>query len=191
MDNVLKTDLYRYFKLTGIRGFMKAIIRIPGFRFTYFFRKASKHKKNSLRGLIYLLFKRRYAFKYGFQIPIGTKIGKGFFIGHFGYIVINENVVIGDYCNIAHGVTIGQASRGKRRGVPKLGDFVWIGTGAVIVGNVNIGSNVLIAPNTFVNFDVPDNSIVIGNPGKIIKKMNATKGYINNIFVLDKNTNEN
>ena len=53
------------------------------------------------------------------------------------------------------------------------------GANAVIVGKINIGNNVLIAPNSYVNFDVPDNSIVIGNPGKIIHKDNATEGYIN------------
>lgn len=56
--------------------------------------------------------------------------------------------------------------------------MVWIGTGSVIVGNVKIGSNVLIAPNSFVNMNVPNNSLVIGNPAKIISKENPTDGYI-------------
>ena len=54
-----------------------------------------------------------------------------------------------------------------------------MGTNSVIVGRITIGNNVLIAPNTFVNFDVPNNSIVIGNPAKIISKEKATEGYIN------------
>ena len=57
---------------------------------------------------------------------------------------------------------------------------MWIGTNAVIVGNVRIGSDVLIAPLSFVNFDVPDHSIVIGNPAKIISRENAVEGYIEN-----------
>ena len=85
-------------------------------------------------------------------------------------------------CNISHGVTIGQANRGKLRGCPVIGNKVWIGTGAVIVGKISIGSNVLIAPNSYVNFDVPDNSIVFGNPGRIIPKANATDSYINSIL---------
>ncbi len=48
----------------------------------------------------------------------------------------------------------------------------------MIVGKIKIGNNVLIAANSYVNFDVPDNSIVIGNPGKIIHRENATEGYI-------------
>ena len=89
-------------------------------------------------------------------------------------------MVLGKNVNIATGVTIGQENRGERKGVPTIKDNVWIGTNAVIVGNVTIGEDVLIAPLTFVNFDVPDHSIVIGNPGKIIPRENATEDYINN-----------
>lgn len=71
-------------------------------------------------------------------------------------IVINGKARIGKNCNIAHGITIGQANRGKLKGYPTVGDSVWIGTGSVIVGNINIGSNVLIAPNSFVNVDVKE-----------------------------------
>ena len=92
--------------------------------------------------------------------------------------------VIGKNCNIAHGVTIGQANRGKLKGYPTIGDNVWIGTGSVIVGNINIGPNVLIAPNSFVNVDVPKNSLVIGNPCKVINKENPCEGYIN--FTLER-----
>ena len=126
--------------------------------------------------------RRRCSIKYGFQIPTSTRIGAGFYIGHFGTIVVNSKSRIGNNCNIAHGCTIGQANRGERKGYPTIGNRVWIGTGSVIVGNINIGSNVLIAPNSFVNFDVPDDSLVIGNPAKIIEKHNATEGYIENIL---------
>ena len=69
---------------------------------------------------------------------------------------------------------------GGRKGVPKIGNNIWIGVNVTIVGNIEIGNNVLIAPNSFVNIDIPDNSIVIGNPCKIIFKENATEDYINN-----------
>jgi serine O-acetyltransferase len=57
---------------------------------------------------------------------------------------------------------------------------VWIGANAVIVGGITIGSNVLIAPNSYVNFDVPANSVVVGNPGAIYATERATEAYINN-----------
>lgn len=125
---------------------------------------------------------RIYMYKYGFQIPVGTKIGKGFYIGHFGTLVINGKAEIGDNCNVAHNVTIGQENRGKRKGFPVIGNKVWIGTGSVIVGKIKIGNNVLIAPNSYVNTDVPSNSIAIGNPLKIVKKDNAIEGYIEHIL---------
>lgn len=81
-------------------------------------------------------------------------------------------------CNVYNGVTIGKEKRGKREGYPVIKDCVWIGANAVIVGAITIGNDVLIAPNTFINFDVPDHSIVIGNPAKIIERENATKSYI-------------
>ncbi len=56
---------------------------------------------------------------------------------------------------------------------------MFIGINATIIGNIRIGNDVMIAPNSFVNFDVPDHSIVIGNPAKVIKKVDATIGYVN------------
>ena len=175
---MIKHDLYRYNAQTSIiKG-----LKVPGFRYIYFFRKASKHKKLSLLGILYRLILKHLSYKYGFQIPISTKIGKGFYIGHFGTIIINSNAVVGENCNISPSATIGETNRGNLKGCPTIGDNVWIGTGSVIVGRINIGSNVLIAPNSFVNVDIPNNSLVIGNPAKIILKENPTGGYINNIL---------
>jgi serine O-acetyltransferase len=111
--------------------------------------------------------------------PQKTQIGEGFYLGHWGTVVINPKVKIGKNCNIMQGVTIAQANRGKHEGVPEIGNEVWIGTNAVIVGKVKVGNNVLIAPNVYLNTDVPDNSVVVGNPAQIISKLNATEDYIN------------
>lgn len=178
MNKVVKSDLYRYGGLKGYSGLLKGLVNSPGFRFIFLFRIASDRGTLSVIRLFCKILLRRYTYKYGFQIPLSTQIGAGFYIGHFGTIVISSKVLIGKNCNIAHGVTIGKANRGRLKGYPVIGDHVWIGTGAVIVGKVNIGSNTLIAPNSFVNFDVPDNSLVIGNPAKIIAKENPTDGYI-------------
>ena len=181
MDKIIQADLFRIGGLSGFRGFIKGI-RYPGFRYMYLLRNASNYKGCQPKRMFFEFLKKRYSFKYGFQIPSSTKIGKGFFIGHFGTIVINCEVRIGNNCNIAHGVTIGQANRGKLKGSPTIGDKVWIGTNSVIVGRITIGNNILIAPNSFVNFDIPSNSLVIGNPAKVIAKDNPTEGYINFIF---------
>jgi serine O-acetyltransferase len=179
MDELIKGDLFRYFGRTDSKTFWQCL-SMPGFRYTFFMRKVAKHKRNTILGVIFRLLLKRYIFKYGIQIPPETKIGKGFCIYHFGSIVINSKAVIGKNCTIASCITIGQANRGSRKGNPVIGDQVFIGSGAVVVGKIVIGNNVLIAPNAYVNFDVPSNSIVIGNPGKIISNENATEAYVVN-----------
>lgn len=117
-----------------------------------------------------------------FHVEIATSIniGPGLYLGHPYGITINPKVQIGKNCNIHKGVTIGQENRGRRKGCPCIGDCVWIGVNSTIVGNVSIGNDVLIAPNTFVNRDVPSHSVVFGSPCVVKHKDNATKGYINN-----------
>ncbi len=178
MIKVIKQDLYRYqphpYSLRCLlRGF-----RSQGFRYMFFRRLRDHYGAYSPIGLLSKIFLRRYTYRYGFQI--GGEIGEGFYIGHFGTIVISAGAKIGKNCNIAHGVTIGETFRGQSAGVPTIGDFVWIGANAIIVGKITIESHVLIAPGAFVNFDVPSHSIVIGNPGKIVSKTNPTEGYICN-----------
>lgn len=116
---------------------------------------------------------------YGLEIPGQATIGEGFYIGHAYGITVNPDAVIGRNCNIHKGVTIGQENRGKRKGALVLGDCVWLGVNSTVVGAVTIGDDVLIAPNSYVNCDVPSHSIVIGNPCRIIPRDNATEGYVN------------
>ena len=112
------------------------------------------------------------------EISTGAKIGRGLYLGHPYNITVGGGVKIGDNVNLHKGCTIGRENRGKREGVPTIGDNVAIGINATVIGNIHIGNDVMIASNSFVNFDVPDHSIVIGNPGVIHHKENATEGYI-------------
>ena len=183
MNNIIKADLYRYNKLHGFFGFLKGLLIIPGFRFTFFLRLANKYKKVSIIGIISRLILHILKFRYGFQIDARAKIGKGFYIGHFGPIIIGKNVVIGSNCNIGHTVTLGMINKGNKKGYPTIGDYVVMSTGSVIIGNIHIGSNVFIAPNSFVNSNVPNNSTVIGNPAKIIHmNKNPVDGSIEHIL---------
>lgn len=120
----------------------------------------------------------KYRLKYGLEIPYNTKIGKGLYLGHAFNITINGNAVIGDYCSIHKGATIGQENRGRRKGCPTIGNKVHIGINAAIVGKITIGDDVMIAPNTYINCDVPSHSVVLGNPCKIIHRENATENYM-------------
>ncbi len=172
-------DLHRYEGEASKRFFVKLryFFFTPGYTFTYFFRKASACSNIFGKILYYPLFHITKVIT-GIQIPIGTKIGKGLKIGHFGTIVVNPQAEIGENFNIAQGCLIGNAL-GKRKGVPKIGNNVVMSANSVIIGNVTIGNNVLIAPLSFVNIDVPDNSIVIGNPATIIPRDSSpTSKYI-------------
>ena len=180
MDRVIKADLYRYGRLTGFKGFIKGWMD-PGFRYTFFFRKVSRNKKLNLSGIFFRLLKRRYSYKYGYQINNDAQIGEGFYIFHRGTIIIGP-VKIGSNCTVSHNVIIGRSYKDGKIGRPTIGDKVWIGSGAHIVGDIKIGSNVMVAPNSLVNFDVPDNSIVISNKCNIIRKDDPTKYYITDIL---------
>ncbi|MFZ0034638.1 MAG: hypothetical protein WAK60_06590 [Sedimentisphaerales bacterium] len=119
-----------------------------------------------------------YTYKYGISIPYRTKVGSGFCIGHFGGIVVSERAVIGKNCNISQGVTLGKANRGKNEGYPIIGDNVYIGPGAKIVGKIRVGNNVAIGANCVVTKDAPDNAVVAGVPGEVIS-YNGSQGYVN------------
>jgi serine O-acetyltransferase len=120
-------------------------------------------------------------YKYGIWIPLETEIGEGFYIGHFGGIVVHENARIGNNCNISQGVTIGRANRGKRVGYPIIGERVYIGPGAKIIGNVRVGNDVAIGANCVVVADVPDHAVVVGVPGRVVS-LNGSDGYVNHVW---------
>lgn len=121
-----------------------------------------------------------YKDKKNIEIYGKCNIGPGLYLGHVYCITINADAILGKNCNIHKGVTIGQQNRGARKGTPIIGDNVWIGVNATIVGKIIIGNDVLIAPNSYVNCDIPSHSIVFGNPCIIKHKEGATDGYINN-----------
>lgn len=178
-NQILCDDLYRYEgrRSQSFKVRLKYIFCVPGFTYTYFFRHASL-SKNGFTRIIYSFLLYITKFITHIQIPIGTRIGRGFRIVHFGSIVVNPDTVIGDNFNISQGCLIGN-SQGKNAGVPTLGNNVYMSANSVIIGNAHIGNDVLIAPGAFINFDVPDNSIVIGNPGKIVSRdTSPTSKYI-------------
>ncbi|MBO5408389.1 MAG: serine acetyltransferase [Clostridia bacterium] len=178
MKHCFSKDLYRFYGEAG-EPFLKKLFRPMELRYLKAFRKANAAKFLPVKA--YRMWRlMRLSNRTQIQIPARTQIGEGLYIGHLGRVIIHPEAKLGKNMNLATGVTIGMENRGKRKGVPTFSGNCWIGTNAVVVGNVHIGEDVLIAPLTYVNFDVPDHSIVIGNPGKIIPRHNATEGYIEN-----------
>ena len=171
MKGAVADDLYRYVGNRSFLKFLRMFFFTPGFRYSCFFRMTGS--SSGVFRFIFKFFMRRCGLKFGFQIPETTKIGRGLKFGHYGSIIINPESIIGNNLNIYPGVTIGH-SNGRKFGSPIIGDNVVISANSVIVGRVFIGNDVLIAPGSFVNFDVPDGCLVIGNPGKIIHREKAS-----------------
>lgn len=118
--------------------------------------------------LIYIVF---VEIPFNVELPFGVNIGEGLRLNHTYGIVLNSNVIIGKNCTIFQQVTIGAVEcKGITDKAPQLGDNVYIGAGAKILGDIIIGDNVKIGANAVVTKDVPSNSTVVGNPMKIISK---------------------
>lgn len=164
-NDLLKQDFCRY-QNEKMRAFQR------------YFRKCQQ--ANGKFGKLFYKFLFKVSSKRSqIEMACGTKIGGGLYIGHPYGITINPKAVIGSNCNLHKGVTIGQENRGVRAGAPVIGSDVWIGVNATVVGKITIGDDVLIAPNSYVNCDVPSHSVVLGNPCIIKHRDHATEGYIN------------
>ncbi len=113
----------------------------------------------------------------GISLPYSAKIGHSFYIGHFGNIILNSKTVIGNNCNISQGVTVGVSGKNEKRGVPIIGNNVYIGANATVVGKIFVGDNAVIGANSLVVEDVPESTTVVGVPAKLVSK-NDSSGYI-------------
>ena len=157
-------------------GFIKDFIFYHRVRYMVYFRLAQKTSFKPLR-LFYEYKLFRLCRKHGIEIKTNTKIGEGFCMIHPYNITISPFAVLGKNVNMYKGSTIGY-NTGNPMGAPVIGNSVQIGINATVIGGIAIGDDVLIAPNTFVNCDVPSHSVVVGNPCTIHHKDNATAQFI-------------
>jgi len=108
--------------------------------------------------------------KTGIEIHPGATIGKGLFIDHGTGVIIGETAIIGDNVTMFHGVTLGGTGKVKGKRHPTIGNNVFIGCGAKILGNVTIGDHVKVGANAVILKDVEANTTVVGVPGRIVKR---------------------
>lgn len=111
--------------------------------------------------------------KFGAAIPITAKFGNNIIFPHGLYgIFVSKDAIIGNNCTIFHQVTIGRndTKTSKKFGTPKIGDNVYIGCGAKIIGKVKIENNVRIGANCVVTNDIPSNKTVIMEKNRIIDR---------------------
>ena len=162
---------------------MRCVCLLPGYKYTFWMRTSKYSKDNGFFYLpLYLLSRiilNHYQYKYGICIPYNTRIEEGLYIGHFGGIVVHHEVRIGKNCNINQDVSIGATYGGKNPGIPEIGDNAYLGPGSKIIGGIKLGNGVAVGANCVVNVEIPDNSVVIGNPCVIVS-YTGSKEYIVN-----------
>jgi serine O-acetyltransferase len=173
--HTLSWELERYRQRLHI-GKAQIILFTPGFQATVVYRVGHwllpiTRKKSGLGAVLALLMaviRRVTEIITGIYINPEAVIGEGLLMIHFGGIVIGP-AVIGRNCEIYQGVTLG-VNKSLDPDVPTLGDRVYLAPGAKVLGNVKLGSDVCVGPNSVVVNSVPDRSVVIGVPGRITAK---------------------
>ena len=165
MFSEISEDLAIYGGTWSAQGFWVMVVYRYG-RWRYTIKSALVRKPFSL---LYRLLYKMVQILTGVELPCEVPVGKGFRIDHFGDIVISGYARFGDFCIIRNGVTVGLKNI-EEKVAPSIGNNVNIGAGAKILGNITIGNNVDIGANAVVLTSVPDNSIAVGIPARILPK---------------------
>ncbi len=168
MFNTLLADFRIIFdRDPAARNWLEVITCYPGLQALVFHRFA--HSLYSQRvPFLPRLISHIARFLTGIEIHPGAVIGQGVFIDHGMGVVIGETAIVGNYCLIYQGVTLGGTGKETGKRHPTLGDNVVIGGGAKVLGNINIGDNVRIGAGSVVLRDVPSNCTVVGIPGRVV-----------------------
>jgi serine O-acetyltransferase len=179
---LLAADLYRHGGRRGWRNFLHTLFWGEGDNFSFWFRtcvylRSHRWLKYTLFPLAKLRF-RAAGFRLGVSIPYATRVGRGLCIAHVGGIVVSHLAVIGRDCTIAQGVTLG-FKPGAKPGAPTIGNEVYIGPGAKVIGAVHVGDRAVIGANAVVTSDVEPGSVVAGIPARPIGRDRADDYVIN------------
>jgi serine O-acetyltransferase len=171
-----RQDIQRYTQYAGKRTYRKTLLLLAteqGLWALFQYRVSVAARQLHLPGpakklllLLLLAWRKLVEILTGISLPDRAVIGPGLYIGHFGPIVIHPDVRIGHTCNISQGVTIGVSGKRASRGVPSLGNHVYIGANAVVVGNITVGDNAVVGANSLVRADVLPNTTVVGVPAR-------------------------
>ena len=128
--------------------------------------------------LVPRLISQTSRFLTGIEIHPGARIGRRFFIDHGMGVVIGETTEIGDDVLLYQGVTLGGTGNEQGKRHPTIGNQVVIGTGAKVLGSIRVGNRVKIGAGSVVVDAVPDNSTVVGVPGRIVRRRGEQEGQL-------------
>ena len=177
--HALKADTYRQFGRFSGWLVVKGLVLHPAFRVVLTLRccQAAARCALPLRWLLLTPARvlHRLASQYaGIELPWRTSVAPGLALTHARGIVVNAGARIGSNVTLFHGVTLGQRDHiddeGRRfTAYPVIENEVWIGPHAIVVGGVTIGKGSRIAGGAYVFESIPPHSVVLGNPGKIVK----------------------
>jgi serine O-acetyltransferase len=181
---LIGADLKRYGGSRSWRDLSHQYWLAPGFRYTFWLRLAAFLKqRKGLAQIGYVLSRWmlwRCGLRFGIDIPYNTQVGPGLYIGHYGGIVVSHEAVIGADCNINHQVTVGVKCGGKNAGTPIIGDRAFLGPGCKVIGGITIGNDVAVGANAVVLDSIPDSSVVVGVPARVVSN-NGSSAYVVNI----------
>lgn len=151
------------------RNWLEVLFCYPGLQ-ALLFHRISHWLYNLGIPLIPRLISHIARFITGIEIHPGANIGTGVFIDHGMGVVIGETAIIGDYCLIYQGVTLGGTGKESGKRHPTLGENVVVGAGCKVLGNILIGNNVRIGAGSVVLRDVPSDCTVVGIPGRVVHR---------------------
>lgn len=183
MFNTLIEDFRHKAKVYGLPATNRSVLRMmlsDGSMAHILYRMMRFCQTHHLKVLAAIIYRVNACLTHA-TIGRNAEFGPGFVILHSTGIVINTNVRAGRNLVVYHGVTIGS----ERNQSPILGDNVYIGSGAKIIGGVAVGSNVRVGANAVVTHDIPDGATVVGIPAQIVRmygvaidKLEASPGDI-------------
>lgn len=150
------------------KSVLEVVLCYPGFHAVLLHRVAHR-----LYGAHWFLIARLISntsrFLTGVDIHPGAHIGRRFFIDHGMGVVIGETTEIGDDVLVYQNVTLGGTGKERGKRHPTIGHNVVIGTGAKVLGNIRVGDYVKVGAGSVVIHPVPDNSTVVGVPGRVVR----------------------
>ncbi len=121
----------------------------------------------------------------GIEIHPGAQIGRRFFIDHGHGVVIGETTEIGDDVLVYQGVTLGGTGKDTGKRHPTLGNNVMVGSGAKVLGPLNIGDNCKIASGAVVLSDVPSDSTAVGVPAQVVRRFGEKIDLVDELDQID------